>query len=173
MNKQESKQKSVDFQEQDSHSDSQRSDESRIQETKDIDLPSEESERPQVSEDYTNSSDEENIRQDCNNASEIIDCRDCEIKSEEEQKPSECTVAAFRISPVTTLVNTRPVRPSINKRKERQPLTTPQIVFRERPPRKPPDNNHNKQDGIQVTKMEHWPLPFSIYRLIRLFIEFK
>ena len=51
MNKQESKQESVDFQEQDSHlSDSQRSDKSSIQETKDIELPSDESERPQVSE---------------------------------------------------------------------------------------------------------------------------
>ena len=54
MNEQESKQESVDFQEQDSYlSDSQRSDESSIQETKDIDLPSDESASPQVSEDYT------------------------------------------------------------------------------------------------------------------------
>ena len=159
MNKQESKQESVDFQEQDSHlSDSQRSDESSIQETKDTDLPSDEIERPQVSEDYTSSSDEENITQDCNNASEMIDCCECEIKSEEEQKSGDCTVAAVRLSPVTTLVKeSKPsVRPSVNKRKEQQPLTTPQIVFRERPPRKPPDN-YIKQDGIQVTKMEHWP----------------
>ena len=169
MNRQESKQESVNFQEQDSHlSDSQRSDVSSIQETKGIDLPSDESkrsqvseenERPQVSEDYTSSLDEKNITQDCNNASEIIDCRECEIKSEEEQKYSDCTVAAVRLSPVTTLVkDSKPsVRPSINKRKEQQPLTTPQIVFRERPPRKSPDLNYNKQDGIQVTKMKHWP----------------
>ena len=160
LNEQESKQESVDFQEQDSHlSDSQRSDESSIQETKDIDLPSDESESPKVSEDYTSSSDEKNIMQDCNNASEMIDCRECEIKSEEEQKSNDCTVAAVRLSPVTTLVKdyTPSVRPSIHKRKEQQPLTTPQIVFRERPPRKPPDNNFIKQDGKQVTKMEHWP----------------
>ena len=159
MNQQESKQESVDFQKQESHlSDSQRSDESSIQETKDSDLPSDESERPQVSEDFTNSSDEENITQDYNNASEMIDCRECEIKSEEEQKSSDCTVAAVRLSSVTTLVKdyTPSVRPSIHKRKEQQPLTTPQIVFRERPPRKPPDNNFIKQDGKQVTKMEHW-----------------
>ena len=89
----------------------------------------------------------------------MIDCRECEIKSEEEQKSSDCTVAAVRLSPVTTLVkdSTPSVRPSIHKRKEQQPLTTPQIVFRERPPRKPPDNNFIKQDGKQVTKMEHWP----------------
>ena len=171
------KQESVDFQEQDSHlSDSQRSGESSIQETRDIDLPSDESESPQMSEDYTRLSDEENITQDCNNASEMIDCRECEMKSEEEQNSSDCTVAAVRLSPVTTLVkDSKPqVRPSINKRKEQQPLTTPHIVFRERPPRKPPDN-YIKQDGKQVTKMEHWLecLPFSIYRLIRLFIEFE
>ena len=85
-------------------------------------------------------------------------CHECEIKSEEEQNSSDCTVAAVRLSPVTTLVKDSkpPVRPSINKRKERQPLTTPHIVFRERPPRKPPDN-YIKQDGKQVTKMEHWP----------------
>ena len=150
MNQQESKQESVDFQEQESHlSDSQRSDESSIQETKDSDLNSDESERPQVSEDFTNSSDEETITQDYNNASEMIDCRECEIKSEEEQKSSDCTVAAVRLDPVTTLVKdyTPSVRPSIHKRKEQQPLTTPQIVFRERPPRKPPDNNFIKQDG--------------------------
>ena len=131
----ESKQESVDFQEQGSHlSESQRSEESSIQEAKDMDLPSDESERPQVSEDYTSSSDEENITQDCNNASEMIDCHECEIKSEEEQNSSDCTVAAIRLSPVTTLVkdSTPPVRPSINKRKEQQPLTTPHIVFRER-----------------------------------------
>ena len=62
MNKQESKQESVDFQEQDSHSDSQKSDESSIQE--DIDLPSDESERPQVSEDNASSSDEKSNTQD-------------------------------------------------------------------------------------------------------------
>ena len=121
MNQPESKQESVDFQEQESHlSDSQRSDESSIQDTKDIDLPSDESERPQVSEDFTNSSDEENIKQDYNNASEMIDWRECEIKSEEEQKSSDCTVAAVRLSPVTTLVkdSTPSVRPSIHKRKE-------------------------------------------------------
>ena len=160
MNQQESRQESVDFQEQESHlSDSQRSDESSIQETKDIDLYSDESERPQVSEDFTNSSDEENITQDCNNASEMFDCRECEIKSEEEQKSSDCTVAAVRLSPVTTVVkdSTPSVRPSIHKRKEQQPLTVPQIVFRERPPRKPTDNNFIKQDGKQVTKMEYWP----------------
>ena len=151
MNQQESKQESVDFQEQESHlSDSQRSDESSIQETKDSDLPSDESERTQMSEEFTNSSDEENITQDYNNASEMIDCRECEIKSEEEQKSSDCTVAAVRLSPVTTLVNNSkpPVRPPINKFKRALKLTVPQIVFRERPPRKPPDNNHNKQDGI-------------------------
>ena len=50
VNKQESKQKSVDFQEHESLLfDSQRSVESSIQETKDIDLPLDESERPQVS----------------------------------------------------------------------------------------------------------------------------
>ena len=137
------------FQKQESHlSDSQRSDESSIQETKDSDLPSDESERPPVSEDFTNLSDEENITQDCNNASEMIDCRECEIKSEEEQKSSDCTVAAVRLSPVTTLVkdSTPSVRPSIHKRNEEQKLTVPQIVHRQRPPRKPPDN-YIKQDG--------------------------
>ena len=60
--------------------------------------------------------------------------------------------------PVTTLVkDSKPsVRPFINKRKEEQPLTTPQIVFRERPPRKPPDN-YIKQVGKQVTVTKHWP----------------
>ena len=123
------KQESVDFQEQDSHlSDSQKSDESSIQETKDTDLPtdeseksqvSEESERPRVSEDDTSSSDKENITQDCNNASEMIDCCECKIKSEEEQKSSDCTVAAVRLSPVTALVKDPkpPVRPSIMKEK--------------------------------------------------------
>ena len=116
-------------------------------------------ESPQVSEDYTSSSDEKNIMHDCNNASEMIDCRVCEIKSEEEQKSSDCTVVAVRLSPVTTLVkdSKSSVRPSIHKRKEQQPLTTPQIVFRERPPRKLPDSNFIKQDIKQVTKMEHWP----------------
>ena len=59
-------------------------------------------------------------------------------------------MAAVRLSPVTTLVNNSkpPVRPPINKFKRALKLTVPQIVFRERPPRKPPDNNHNKQDGI-------------------------
>ena len=159
VNEQESKQESVDFQEQDSHlSHSQRSDESSIQETKDIDLTSDESESPQMSEDYTRLSDEENITQDCNNVFEMIDCRECEIKSEEEQNSSDCTVAAVWLSPVTTLAKDTqpPVRASINKRKERQPLTTPHIVFRERPPRKLPDD-YIKQDGKQVTKMEHWP----------------
>ena len=148
MNKQESKQESVDFQEQDSHSDSQKSDESSIQE--DIDLPSDGSERPQVSEDNASSSDEKSNTQDCNDVPEVIDCCECEIKSEEEQKPSDCTVAAVRLSPVTTLVDNSipPVRPPINKFKRALKLTVPQIVFRERPPRKPPDNNHNKQDGI-------------------------
>ena len=148
MNKQESKQESVDFQEQDSHSDSQKSDERSIQE--DIDLLSDESERPQVSEDIASSSDEKSNTQDCNDVPEVIDCCECEIKSEEEQKPSDCTVAAVRLSPVTTLVNNSkpPVRPPINKFKRALKLTVPQIVFRERPPRKPPDNNHNNQDGI-------------------------
>ena len=68
------KQESVDFQEQGSHlSDSQRSDERSIQETKDFNLPSDESESPQMSEDYTRLSDKENITQDCKNASEMID----------------------------------------------------------------------------------------------------
>ena len=117
MNEQESKQESVDFQEQDSHlSYSQRSDESSIQETKDIDLTSDESESPQMSEDYTRLSDEENITQDCNNVFEMIDCRECEIKSEEEQNSSDCTVAAVWLSPVTTLAKDTqpPVRASIN-----------------------------------------------------------
>ena len=111
-----------------------------------------------MSEDYTRLSDEENITQDCNNVFEMIDCRECEIKSEEEQNSSDCTVAAVRLSPVTTLAKDTqpPVRASINKRKERQPLTIPHIVFRERPPRKLP-NDYIKQDGKQVTKMEHWP----------------
>ena len=78
VNKQESRQEYVDFQEQESHlSDSQRSVESSIQETKDIDLPSDES---------FSSSDEENITQDCSNASEMISCHERKIKSEEEQK---------------------------------------------------------------------------------------
>ena len=145
MNKQESKQESVDFQEQDSHSDSQKSDETSIQE--DIDLPSDESERPQVSEDNASSLDEKSNTQDCNDVPEVIDCCEFEIKSEEEQKPSDCTVAAVRLSPVITLVNNSkpPVRPPINKFKRALKLAVPQIVFRERPPRKPPDNNHTNR----------------------------
>ena len=59
----------------------------------------------QVSEDNASSSDEKSNTQDCNDVPEVIDCCECEIKSEEEQKPSDCTVAALRLSPVTTLVN--------------------------------------------------------------------
>ena len=111
-------------------------------------------------EDSKNLDDETASAQNPDNVLDKAHCHEIQVESEELQKLEHTcrnlTVAADRLSPVSIYAVPQLERPPMNKFKRDLKLTVPQIVFRERPPRKPPDN-YIKQDGKQVTKMEHWP----------------
>ena len=71
-------------------------------------------------------------------------CHKCHIKSEEAHKLEltgiNSTVSTESVKPVP-----EEERPPTTKRNEEQKQSIPQIVHRQRPPRKPPDNNKIKR----------------------------
>ena len=129
----------------------QLSEDDQLQDSLDNQIPySEDFDSPD--EDSKNLDDETAAVQNPDNVLDKSYCHEVQVKSEELQKLEHrnCTVAAVRLSPVSIhAVKAVPQleRPPINKFKRDLKPTVPQIVHRQRPPRKPPDNNHNKQDG--------------------------
>ena len=84
-------------------------------------------------------------------------CHKCHIKSEEAHKREFTEIWHSTVSTESVKAVLAEGRPPSTKKNEEQNLSIPQIALKQRPPRKPPDNNYINQDGIQVPKMEHWP----------------
>ena len=82
-------------------------------------------------------------------------CHKCQVYSEEkEEESSNCTVAAVPLSPVLILEKDEENRSLLKPSDEQRQLKESILRERERPPRKPPDNNKNSGQDKEGKRLE-------------------